>query len=68
MIFQDPFSSLNPRMRVGNIIKEGLCFLKPELSEPETNNLVQEVIKSVGLDVNSLISILMSFLVVKGKE
>lgn len=53
MIFQDPFSSLNPRMRVGNIIKEGLCFLKPELSEPETNNLVQEVIKSVGLDANS---------------
>ena len=28
MIFQDPFSSLNPRMRVGSIIKEGLCFLK----------------------------------------
>jgi ABC-type microcin C transport system duplicated ATPase subunit YejF len=54
MIFQDPFSSLNPRMRVGNIIKEGLCFLKPELSKAETNNLVHEVIKSVGLDADSL--------------
>tara|TARA_B100001175_G_scaffold43668_1_gene32853 strand:+ start:377 stop:1972 length:1596 start_codon:yes stop_codon:yes gene_type:complete len=54
MIFQDPFSSLNPRMRVGNIIREGLCFLKPELSSSEINNKVLEVINNVGLNKNTL--------------
>ncbi len=54
MIFQDPFSSLNPRMRVGSIIKEGLSFLKPYMSEVETNECLRNVVKSVGLEDSSL--------------
>ena len=54
MIFQDPFSSLNPRMRVGNIIREGLCFLKPELDKNESDNIIKNVMKNVGLNYDSL--------------
>ena len=54
MIFQDPFSSLNPRMRVGSIIKEGLSFLKPGLNNDEVNLSIINAIKSVGLNENSI--------------
>ena len=31
MIFQDPYASLNPRMRVFDLLEEGLLTLRPEL-------------------------------------
>ena len=54
MIFQDPFSSLNPRMRVGSIIKEGLCFLKPEINKYEIDKILRDVMIKVGLNQDSL--------------
>jgi len=54
MIFQDPFSSLNPRMRVGFIIKEGLCFLKPEINKFEIDKILRNVMIKVGLNQDSL--------------
>ncbi|HEY6896991.1 MAG TPA: ABC transporter ATP-binding protein, partial [Rhodocyclaceae bacterium] len=46
MVFQDPFGSLNPRMRVGEIIAEGMLALKLA-GKPDTR--VVELMQQVGL-------------------
>ena len=48
MIFQDPYSSLNPRMTVGEIVGEGLR-LEPELSPSEAQERVAHWLQLVGL-------------------
>ena len=50
MIFQDPMSSLNPRKKVGDIVKLGLDIHYPELSKDEKLQKVIEMLKIVGLD------------------
>jgi oligopeptide/dipeptide ABC transporter ATP-binding protein len=50
MVFQDPFSSLNPRMTVKNIIIEALDSDGKGLSKKETEKLVGELLERVGLD------------------
>lgn len=53
IIFQDPFSSLNPRMLVGDIIAEGLVSQKLIKSNPEKENRVDQLLKQVGLPIDS---------------
>ena len=48
MIFQDPFSSLNPRMIVKDIIKEPL-HIHTNLSEEEKNKKIEWLLQKVGL-------------------
>jgi len=48
MIFQDPQSSLNPRMRVGDIIAEGL--VAKGIKRRERQIIVEECMNSVGMD------------------
>jgi oligopeptide/dipeptide ABC transporter ATP-binding protein len=48
MIFQDPYSSLNPRMRVGEIIAEPLVIHR-EVSRKEKRQKVAEILEQVGL-------------------
>ena len=48
MIFQDPYSSLNPRMTVGEIIGEGLR-LHSGLNRDDTHTKVQQMLERVGL-------------------
>lgn len=49
MIFQDPFHSLNPRMRVSDIIGEGLKVHKLTSSMQDTDDLVRQILKEVDL-------------------
>lgn len=47
-VFQDPFSSMNPRMLVRDILAEGLIANK--LSQHEIDNRCSELLEMVGLD------------------
>ena len=49
MIFQDPFSSLNPRMAIGEIIGEPFQIYKTCKSKEEINKRVSELMDTVGL-------------------
>src|SRR6478672_940384 len=50
MIFQDPSSSLNPRMNVLDIIAEGLDVHKLVKNEAERKAKVEELLQAVGLN------------------
>ena len=54
IIFQDPFSSLNPRMRVKEVLLEGLESLHPEFSRSENLDRIEEMLKKCGLRADSL--------------
>ncbi|MGN6715505.1 oligopeptide/dipeptide ABC transporter ATP-binding protein [Anaerocolumna jejuensis] len=50
LIFQDPYSSLNPRMTVGQIISEGLLAHKYfDKNDDKLQNYVMEVMEKCGL-------------------
>ena len=49
VVFQDPFSSLSPRMTVEEIVAEGLLVHAPQLSATERQNQVLEMLNAVGL-------------------
>lgn len=50
MIFQDPYTSLNPRMKVNDIIAEGIDNHHMAKNLQERNRMVAELLFSVGLD------------------
>ncbi|MDI1246231.1 MAG: dipeptide ABC transporter ATP-binding protein [Rhodoferax sp.] len=49
VVFQDPFSSLSPRMTVEEIVGEGLSVHAPELSKQQRQQLVMTALRDVGL-------------------
>lgn len=49
MIFQDPFASLNPRMRVGEIVAEPLAIHEKTASSMEREKQVVSMLERVGL-------------------
>lgn len=49
IIFQDPYSSLNPRMTVSNLIAEPLNLNKIYKTKKETEERVKELMDTVGL-------------------
>jgi len=49
MVFQDPFSSLNARMRVADIVAEPINFHKQAASKEECREIVNDLLEIVGL-------------------
>jgi len=50
MIYQDPYSSLNPRMTVLEIVSEGLVIHQPDMSQKDRRIRVLELLELVGLN------------------
>jgi peptide/nickel transport system ATP-binding protein len=54
IIFQDPYASLNPRMRVFEILEEGLAALRPEMDAAARRTRLEQLADQVGLRRESL--------------
>ena len=54
IIFQDPFASLNPRMRVADILDEGMRALRPELDAAGRRRRIEALVDQVGLRRDAL--------------
>ena len=54
IIFQDPFASLNPRMRVIDILEEGLLALRADLDANARRVRLEHVVEQVGLHREAL--------------
>ena len=50
IVFQDPFSSLNPRHTIKQIIGEGLEINRKDLSKKEKDDLIKKTLNEVNLD------------------
>ncbi|MCF7855286.1 MAG: dipeptide ABC transporter ATP-binding protein [Candidatus Pacebacteria bacterium] len=54
LVFQDPFSSLSPRMTVGAIVAEGIRIHYPRINDEDRLKRVVKSLREVGLDESAL--------------
>jgi peptide/nickel transport system ATP-binding protein len=50
MVFQDPYASLNPRMKVRQALEEPIRFHRRNLTDAEVRDRVAEIMLQVGVD------------------
>jgi len=50
MVFQDPFASLNPRMKIADSVGEGLRVHAPELNAKQRRSKVADILEQCGMD------------------
>lgn len=53
IVFQDPFASLDPRMRVHAILQEGISALRPEWTKDQQAQRISALLKRVGLPADA---------------
>jgi peptide/nickel transport system ATP-binding protein len=49
IVFQDPFASLNPRMRVFELLEEGMVALLPDVDAAQRRDRIERLAERVGL-------------------
>ena len=54
IVFQDPFSSLSPRMTIQQIVSEGLDVHFSKLSSNEKETAVRNILKEVGMNFDEI--------------
>lgn len=54
VVFQDPYSSLSPRMTVERIVGEGLVIHQPQLSRGQRREKVVAILREVGIEEDVL--------------
>ncbi len=54
LVFQDPFASLDPRMRVAAIVGEPLAIHEPQLGPGERRERVRQTLGTVGLEADAM--------------
>lgn len=53
IVFQDPFSSMNPRMLVGDIVAEGIRALHPGIGAGARKEKARQLLEQVGLPADA---------------
>jgi len=53
IVFQDPFASLNPRMRIGDILLEGVLSLRADMPRAACEKRVERLLQRVGLPADT---------------
>jgi peptide/nickel transport system ATP-binding protein len=53
MIFQDPYSSLNPRLRIGRMLTEPILFYSPAATKTEAEEDAGLLLEAVGMERKS---------------
>jgi peptide/nickel transport system ATP-binding protein len=66
IVFQDPFASLNPRMRVSEILEEGVASLHPDVSATARSQRVASLLEKWACRSPRCSAIRMSFRVASG--
>ena len=54
IIFQDPFASLDPRMRIADILEEGLISLRPDLDAGQRTGRLATLLDQVGIRAEAM--------------
>ncbi|MEW6466717.1 MAG: dipeptide ABC transporter ATP-binding protein [Pseudomonadota bacterium] len=54
VVFQDPFASLNPRLRVNEILEEGIAALRPDIDAAQRTRRISALLDRVGLPSSAL--------------
>jgi peptide/nickel transport system ATP-binding protein len=54
IVFQDPYASLDPRMRIGAILDEGIASLRPEWKQAERAARIATLLERVGMPTDAI--------------